>query len=555
MMTRIGAALLAAACAALLSGCAYITRVSETQQGVSPPGDGEHPDLSYDGRYIAFESGAALNATDTNGVRDVFVRDNQTGAITRVSVATNGDAGNGSSTDPVIADNGRFVAFESNASNLASSDANNASDIFWHDRDSDGDGIFDEPGAIATIPVSTVLLTDTTGNGPSANPSMSADGSFVAFESLASNLDPSIADTNGASDIFATIVNGIGCCPQSQGSTLLSRQGSDLANGSSREPDLRVDITAQELLVTFATGATNLTTSPDTNNHDDVVVLRRGMAVNTIEPVTGPAPLPDADQSSPRFVRNSTKVVYASAATNLAPGDTGVQIDVFVTDYVTGISSCISRTPTGAEANGDSYEPSASADGSRIVFTSNATDLVASDTNAALDVFVSAAPGFIQRASTTGLLAQTEYDLGSAEPAISGDGVYVAFSSIAHNLETPDTNPNLDIFVRAAVVPEIESVVAIDPNTGTEIPPVLHAGTNELLVKGRGFGPTVSGLLGSGVTVSALSVQPDQVRLRAVVAAGTPAGPRDLSVTNLGSGIGVGSGSMRTCTNCVQLAP
>jgi Tol biopolymer transport system component len=556
MRARVGVVLTAVMCAALLNACAYLTRASETPQGVSPPGDAEHPDLSYDGRYVTFDSAAALDATDTNGVRDVYVRDNHTAAISRVSVATNGIAGDAASADPAISDNGRFVAFESSASNLSANDINGVSDVFWHDRDADGDGIFDEPGSIQTIAISMIHPTQSTGNGPSTNPSISADGSFLGFESLASNLDPSFADTNSVSDIFGTIVSSIGCCPQAQGSTLLSHQGPDPANGPSRDPDIRIDGTAQEVHVTFVTGATNLTTSTDTNDHDDVVVLRqRDPATRTIVPVTGPTPLPNADQFTPRFVGNSTKIVYASAATNLTPGDTGGQIDVFLTDYLTGATSCVSRTSTGAEANGDSYEPSPSADGTRIAFTSNANDLVPTDTNDALDVFVNAAPGFTQRTSTTALLGQTDYDLGTTEPALSGDGVYVAFSSIAHNLETPDTNPNLDIFVRAAVVPEIASVVAIDPNTQAENPPVLHGGTNELLVKGRGFGPAVSVLLGGGVTVSVLSVQPDRVRLRAVVAAGTSPGSRTLSVANLGSGIGLTNGSMQNCANCVQIEP
>ena len=125
----------------------------------------------------------------------------------------------------------------------------------------------------------------------------------------------------------------------------------------------------------------------------------------------------------------------------------------------------------------------------------------------------------------------------------------------ADNLETPDTNPDNDIFVRAAVVPEIDAVVAIDPNTQAEIPPVLHPGNNTLLVRGRGFGPVVTGLLGTGVTVTVSSVLPDRLVLSADVAAGTAAGTRTLGVANLGTGLGVNVGALQKCTNCVQIAP
>ncbi len=146
-----------------------------------------------------------------------------------------------------------------------------------------------------------------------------------------------------------------------------------------------------------------------------------------------------------------------------------------------------------------------------------------------------------------------EADFGSEAPSISDDGAYVGFMSRARNLRTPDTNPSMDIFVRAAVVPEIDSVKAVDPNTQAEIPPVLHPGTNELVVRGRGFGSPITGLLGEGVTVSVLYVDPVELRLHAVVAAGTAAGTRTLGVANLGTGLGVNSGALQNCTNCVQI--
>ena len=125
MLKRIGAVVLVLTCAGLLNGCAYITRASETQQGVSPQGESQNPDLSFDGRYVAFDSDAPLDpAEPDDSVTDVFVRDNQTANIVRISTA-DGDAGNGPSRNPSISDNGRFVAFESDASNLVPLDTNN----------------------------------------------------------------------------------------------------------------------------------------------------------------------------------------------------------------------------------------------------------------------------------------------------------------------------------------------------------------------------------------------------------------------------------------------
>lgn len=92
-------------------------------------------EFSSDGRYVAFQSEASnLVSGDTNGVDDVFLRDTLTGTTTRVSVAQNGTQGNGSSSGDSISSNGRYVVFTSDASNLVSGDNNNEADLFVYDR-------------------------------------------------------------------------------------------------------------------------------------------------------------------------------------------------------------------------------------------------------------------------------------------------------------------------------------------------------------------------------------------------------------------------------------
>ena len=111
-------------------------------------------------RRISPPTGAGLRSSqtrrtwwqgDTNHVRDVFVRDNQSGAVVRVSVSSfAAEEADGPSEHPSISSNGRFVAFASTATNLAAGDVNGVSDIYRHDRDTDADGVFDEPGATTT---------------------------------------------------------------------------------------------------------------------------------------------------------------------------------------------------------------------------------------------------------------------------------------------------------------------------------------------------------------------------------------------------------------------
>ncbi len=165
------------------------SRVSESSYGEEGNDDSFLAAINSDGRFVAFDSQASnLVAGDTNGSRDVFVRDRATGVTERVSVDSNGGEGNGMSFLPAISSDGRFVAFESWASNLVQPDTNNASDIFVHDR---------LTGITERVSVDS---GGGQGNGPSDGSAISADGRFVAFVSSATNLVPE--DSNGKRDIF-----------------------------------------------------------------------------------------------------------------------------------------------------------------------------------------------------------------------------------------------------------------------------------------------------------------------------------------------------------------
>ncbi len=154
----------------------FTERVSRDSNGVGGNGDSFSASLSDDGNFVAFYSYANnLVANDTNDVEDVFVKNRSTGVSTRVSVASDGAQGNGDSHDPIISGNGRFIVFRSLASNLVGGDANGSWDIFVHDRNTDGNGVFDEPGKILTERVS-VASDGTEANDHSYSPSISDDG-------------------------------------------------------------------------------------------------------------------------------------------------------------------------------------------------------------------------------------------------------------------------------------------------------------------------------------------------------------------------------------------
>lgn len=149
------------------------------------------PAISADGRFVTYWSNATnLVPNDTNGVPDVLVHDRATGATTRVSVRTGGQQANGQSGlfGPSISAKGRYVAFESEATNLVAGDANDARDVFVHDR------------ATGTTTLVSVSSAGVAGNDFSQGPSIAVDGHDVAFDSFAGNLVPS--DTNGAPDVY-----------------------------------------------------------------------------------------------------------------------------------------------------------------------------------------------------------------------------------------------------------------------------------------------------------------------------------------------------------------
>lgn len=171
---------------------ALTERISLAANGAQGNGDSFDTVMSTDGRFIAFSSDATnLAPGDINGVADVFVHDRHTGVTEWVSKDSNGNQGNGRSFSASISGGGHFIVFASNSTNLAPDDTNLVVDIFVHNR---------RTGVTARVSVASGRIGE---NGPSANPSISADGRFVVFESFASNLVPE--DTNGGKDIFLAV--------------------------------------------------------------------------------------------------------------------------------------------------------------------------------------------------------------------------------------------------------------------------------------------------------------------------------------------------------------
>ncbi|MGB0952058.1 MAG: TolB family protein [Planctomycetota bacterium] len=164
-------------------------RVSLKSGGAQAFGNSEHPGLSADGSVVVFTSDSlSIVPGGRNGVEDVYTHDRNTAITKRVSVNSQGVAGVFWSWKGTISDDGRYVAFESYATDLVTRDTNLMADVFLHDR---------------TLEMTTNLSfsrSATQGNRGSANPSISSDGSIVIFDDFSANLDA--GDTNGVTDIF-----------------------------------------------------------------------------------------------------------------------------------------------------------------------------------------------------------------------------------------------------------------------------------------------------------------------------------------------------------------
>ena len=402
------------------------TRVSVASDGTQGNRGSFSPAISADGHLIAFWSYASnLVPGDTNNVYDVFVRDLASGVTSRVSVASDGTQANDEAYGPAISTDGRYVAFDSYASNLVAGDTNGKDDIFVHDRQTH-----------VTSRVS-VASDGMQGNNDSSSPSLSADGRYVVFQSRASNLVA--GDTNAGPDVFVHD-------RQTHVTTRVSvaSDGSQADSGSYGST-----ISDDGRSVAFASAASNLVAG-DTNGFTDVFVHDLQTHVTSRVSVASDGRQANSGSYVHAISADGRMVLFTSTASILLPGDSNGKTNVFVRDRTTNVTTLVSVALGGTQTNGDSRYPAISADGHYVAFNSLASNLVAGDTFGTSDVFVrDLEAGVTTRVSIASDGAPANGDPGSIYlSALSADGRYVAFDSDASNLVAGDTNGTFDVFVR-----------------------------------------------------------------------------------------------------------
>lgn len=464
------------------------------------------PSISADGRYVAFSSDASnLESGDTNGVGDIFVHDRTTGQTICESIASDGNKANNSSSYPSISADGRYVAFASDASNLVQGDANGLSDIFVHDRTtgqttrisiaSDGseandpsyypsisaDGRYVTFASLGSLVsgdlngLSDIFVHDRTtgqttrisvtqdgseGNGHSSYASISADGRHIAFSSEASNLVQ--GDTNGERDVFiAKYVPPLANYPPVI--TLLGDNPMTIVQGSvftdpgaiANDPedgDISSKIIVSGRVNTSIVGKTTLTYAvTDSQGLLSTPVVRTVIVISIQTSIERVSVASDGIQgnnysSLPSVSADGQYVAFVSDASNLVTGDTNERADIFIRDRTTGITIRVSVASDGNQANNASYNPSISADGRYVAFTSYASNLVPGDTNYTSDIFIHDRK-FGQTTRVSVSSDGNQMNSASEYPSISTDGRYIAFSSYASNLVPGDTNGTQDVFI------------------------------------------------------------------------------------------------------------
>lgn len=381
---------------------------------MNPSFDGEpHDDFTGngaatpDGRYVAFHSSSThIIPGDTNGQRDVFLRDRLTGKVELISVSTGGEQGNGGSSGGPISDDGRYVGFHSRASNLVPGDTNGTGDVFVRDR-LEG----------TTIRVS-VAADGTEANGGSQQYGMSADGMRFAIDTAATNMTP-----EGKAGIFVRDLR-----------TGENTHASVASDGTPADDAVNCPaISADGNVVAFCSLDADLV-GGDTFGYNDIFVhdLTTGETERVSVSVDGAQA--GANSYYPVLSGDGRFVAYYSDADDLVPWDVNGATDVFLRDRLTDTTELVSVNSSGEQSmctqclGAWSENPSISRDGRYVSFETWGTNMFPNDSNYLMDIVVH------DRATGTTQLASAGPDgkqvYGAILGILSADGGSIVFTDV-----------------------------------------------------------------------------------------------------------------------------
>jgi uncharacterized repeat protein (TIGR01451 family) len=419
------------------------------------------------------------------------------GHTTLASTSDGGTKGGSDSHAPVLSSDGMTVAFQSSSTNLDPSDGDTIRDVYVKDVVT-GDIVL----------ASKSDLDQVKGNGDSFAASLSADGTRVAFQSMATTLDP--LDLDDDLDVYVkNLVTG----------DIVLASTSDLGqkgNADSFSPAISADGTR----VAFVSAASNLDPADGDNTYD--IYIKNLLTDDiTLASRSDSGTKGNKSSTSPALSSNGTVVAFDSMSTNLDPGDADQTHDVYVKDLSDGDLTLVSTSDSGNKGDGTSLAPALSSSGGLVAFQSSSTNLDPVDADITQDVYVkNVSTGNLTLASTSD--AGAKGNGGSVLPYLSSDGSLVAFQSISTNLDPADTDVTSDIYVEELA-------------TGD----VTLASTSSGGVKGNG-GSSSSSMSSDGTVVAfdsaATNLSPgdgDAVQDVYVKELGEPAIEADLNLTSV----------------------
>ncbi len=288
---------------------------------------------------------------------------------------------------------------------------------------------------IVSVEATSVSSDEVLGNDNSLSSTITPDGRYVTIYSDSTNLVA--GDTNAVGGVFLR--------DRTLGTTeRISVSSADVE--ADDESGVIQSITPDGRYVVFGSAATNLVAG-DTNGAIDIFIRDRTLGTTERVSVNEADEETDGDSYNPSITEDADYVIFESDATNLVAGDTNGAKDIFIVELATGTVERLSVTSAEAEVDDFSYDPSISNDGRYVSFVSDATNLVAGDTNGAIDIFIrDRTLGTTERISVSTINLESDGDASS--PRVSPDGRYVVFGSDSTDLVTGDTNGVADIFLR-----------------------------------------------------------------------------------------------------------
>jgi hypothetical protein len=473
--------------------------VEGTYNGSGGKAHSRNPSISEDGRYVAFQSRADnLVPDDTNGQNDesrgedIFVFDRTTRTIERVSVRDDGSqAQQPRAESPAISGNGRFVAFASGDNNLVTGfDPHSNVNLYLYDRTS------------RSLVGITVPFGDFRANRDSLNPSISRDGSLVAFEFA---VDRSDFPQFQYRDIYVYLRNN-----QTLERITGDYEGLASDGNQSKAPSLSAD----GRYVAFQSNLDDIDFD-DGNGRTDVFVYDRVTGVTERISQDGPGLVSEYGESvNPSLSGDGRSVAFESSLSGLMPSDTNDQADIFLRNLETDEITRLSVNAASEEGNSGSYSPSVSFDGRGVAFRSDASNL-GDNGNQVSDVFIAVTEA--PASSALARLASLDWNLDTQGTGFSPDRTsYTA--SVANDLSMAFLRPvPADPAATIAVRINSGAFSPVGPDTIASLP--LGVGLNAIQVRVTA---------GDGATTTTYSIQVTRAassnsKLAGLVLTGDPA--------------------------------